>query len=64
MHQDYLKVLTRENAELGYGEVSGSGVNLRSGPSTTYGKVAVASQRREMLHSRPEQRLVQGHLQW
>ena len=43
MHQDYLKVLTRENAELGYGEVSGSGVNLRSGPSTTYGKVAVAS---------------------
>ena len=43
MHQDYLKVLTRENAELGYDEVSGSGVNLRSGPSTTYGKVAVAS---------------------
>ena len=43
MHPDYLKVLTRENAELGYGEVSGSGVNLRSGPSTTYGKVAVAS---------------------
>ena len=43
MHQDYLNVLTRENAELGYGEVSGSGVNLRSGPSTTYGKVAVAS---------------------
>lgn len=43
MHQDYLKVLTRENAELGYGEVNGSGVNLRSGPSTSYGRVAVAS---------------------
>ena len=43
MHEDYLKVLTRENAELGYGEVTGSGVNLRSGPSTSYGKVATAS---------------------
>ena len=43
MHEDYLKVLTRENAELGYGEVTGSGVNLRSGPSTSYGKVATVS---------------------
>lgn len=43
MHADYLKVLTRENAELGYGKVSGSNVNLRSGPSTSYGKVAVAA---------------------
>jgi len=42
MHQDYLQVLTKENAELGYGEVTGSGVNLRSGPSTSYGVVAVA----------------------
>lgn len=43
MHQDYLKVLTRENAELGYGKVSGSSVNLRSGPSTSYSRVATAA---------------------
>lgn len=42
MHQDYLDVATRENAELGYGRVTGSGVNLRSGPSTSHGKVATA----------------------
>ena len=42
MHRDYLDVLTRENAELGYGKVSGSGVNLRSGPSTGYSVVARA----------------------
>ena len=36
MHESYLKVLTKENAELGYGQISGSGVNLRSGPSTSY----------------------------
>ncbi len=40
MHQDYLKVLTRENAELGYGRISGSGVNVRSGPGTGYSVVA------------------------
>lgn len=43
MHSDYLNVLTRENAELGYGKVNGSGVNLRTGPSTSYRSVAVAS---------------------
>lgn len=43
MHEDYLSVLTRENAELGYGEVTGSRVNMRSGPSTRYTAVAVAS---------------------
>ena len=42
MHQDYLTVLSRENAELGYGEVTGSGVNLRSGPGTGYRVVDVA----------------------
>lgn len=42
MHQDYLTVLSRENAELGYGKVTGSGVNLRSGPSTGYRVVNVA----------------------
>lgn len=42
MHEDYLSVLTRENAELGYGSVTGSNVNLRRGPSTSYGRVAQA----------------------
>lgn len=44
MHEDYLDVLTCENAELGYGQITGSGVNLRSGPSTSYGVSAVAAQ--------------------
>lgn len=43
MHEDYVNVLTRENAELGYGKVTGSSVNMRSGPSTSYNVVAVAS---------------------
>jgi len=40
MHGDYLKVLTKENVELGYGKVNGSGVNMRSGPSTSHASVA------------------------
>ncbi|MBQ8834889.1 MAG: C40 family peptidase [Oscillospiraceae bacterium] len=43
MHEDYVSVLTRENAELGYGEVNASRVNLRKGPSTSYGRVDVAA---------------------
>ena len=43
MHEDYVDVLTRENAELGYGKVTGSSVNLRSGPSTSYNVVSVAA---------------------
>lgn len=43
MHKNYLEVLTRENAELGYGEVTGTTVNLRSGPSTGSSRTAVAS---------------------
>ena len=43
MHEDYLNVLTRENAELGYGKVTGSAVNMRGGPSTSYRVVSVAS---------------------
>ena len=43
MHGSYLNVLTRENAELGYGKVTGSAVNLRSGPGTSYRVVDVAS---------------------
>lgn len=39
MHGDYLKVSTVENAELGYGVVNVSSVNLRSGPGTSYSKV-------------------------
>lgn len=42
MHKDYLTVRTAENAELGNGKVTGSSVNLRSGPATTYSKVAAA----------------------
>lgn len=43
MHADYLTVATRENAELGYGKVTGSGVNMRSGPSTAHSVSAVSS---------------------
>ena len=43
MHKDYLKVMTRENAELGYGKVTGSAVNLRKGPGTSYGIAATAA---------------------
>ena len=43
MHQDYLNVATRENAELGYGEITGSKVNIRTGPGTGY---AIAAQGR------------------
>lgn len=43
MHSKYLDVLTCENAELGYGSISTSGVNLRSGPSTSYSSVGTAS---------------------
>lgn len=42
MHSDYVSVLTKENAELGYGKVTGSAVNMRSGPSTSYSVVSVA----------------------
>lgn len=43
MHADYLSVASKENAELGYGKVNGSSVNLRSGPSTSYNAVAKAA---------------------
>ena len=42
MHKDYVSVLTRENAELGYGKVNGSNVNLRTGPSTSSRSVGMA----------------------
>ena len=43
MHSRYLDVSTRENAELGYGRVTGNKVNIRSGPGTGYGSVASAN---------------------
>ena len=43
MHGDYLKVATKENAELGYGKVNTTKVNLRSGPGTSHGVVDTAS---------------------
>lgn len=42
MHSDYLTVNTRENAELGYGKITGAGVNLRTGPATSYPAVAIS----------------------
>ena len=40
MHADYLKIQTTGHAELGYGSVTGSNVNLRSGASTSCSKLA------------------------
>lgn len=42
MYADYLSVSTQENAELGCGKIAGSGVNLRTGPSTFYPVAAVS----------------------
>lgn len=43
MHKSFLDVLTKENAELGYGQVTGTAVNLRSGPGTAYRVISTAS---------------------
>ena len=43
MHADHLTVSAKENAELGYGKITGSSVNLRTGPATTYSVAAVSS---------------------
>ena len=42
MHSDYVSVLTKENAELGYGSVNAYDVNLRSGAGTSYNVVTQA----------------------
>ena len=42
MHSDYLTVNSKENAELGYGRITGAGVNLRTGPGTSYSVAAVS----------------------
>lgn len=43
MFKSYLNVATAENAELGYGKVTGTSVNLRSGPGISYDRTAIAS---------------------
>lgn len=43
MHEDYLRVSAIENAELGYGKITGNSVNLRTGPSTSYSVAARSS---------------------
>ena len=42
MHSDYLRFSARENAELGYGRVNGSVVNIRSGPGTGHSAITQA----------------------
>lgn len=44
MHSSYLSFSSAENAELGYGIVQGSGVNLRTAPSTAASVAAVTAQ--------------------
>ena len=39
MHKNYVSVLTAQNAELGYGKVTGDDVNMRSGPGTNFKSV-------------------------
>lgn len=39
MHSSYLKAITVENAELGYGRVNYDQVNMRTGPSTSYSAI-------------------------
>ena len=36
MHSDYVSVLTKENAELGYGKFTADGIKLYAGPGITY----------------------------
>ena len=39
MHKNYVSVQTTQNAELGYGEINGTQVNMRTGPGTNYSAV-------------------------
>ena len=43
MHADYLDTHNRKNVELGYGRITANKVNIRSGPSTSYGSLARAN---------------------
>ena len=42
MHKNYVSVQTTQNAELGYGKVNGTEVNVRTGPGTNYSSVTQA----------------------
>ena len=39
MHKNYVSVQTTQNAELGYGKINGTEVNVRTGPGTNYSAV-------------------------
>ena len=39
MHKNFVSVQTTQNAELGYGKVNGTKVNMRTGPGTNYSAV-------------------------
>ena len=43
MHSKYLDATTTENVELGYGQITGNKVSIRSGPGTSYTKTNSAS---------------------
>lgn len=43
MHSKYLDATTKENVELGYGQITGNKVSIRSGPGTSYTKTNSAS---------------------
>ncbi len=43
MHSSYLKYAAVENAELGYGTVNTTRVNMRKGPGTSYGAIGQSS---------------------
>ena len=43
MHSKYLVAATKENAELGYGRITGNKVNVRSGPGTSYKSLGSAA---------------------
>lgn len=40
MHKNYVSVQTTQNAELGYGKINGTDVNMRTGPGTNYSAVS------------------------
>ncbi len=42
MHASWLDASTKENAELGYGALNGTDVNVRSGPGTSYSSLGKA----------------------
>ena len=39
MHKNYVSAQTTQNAELGYGKINGTDVNMRTGPGTNYSAV-------------------------